>query len=75
MNEVARKNPNEGVRYTLSKELKLFLYLWEKVPSCLESQNPIWPSDNKTNHKLASIVFDLMSHDSSTTLVTFPPYS
>jgi hypothetical protein len=60
---------------TLPKGLKLFLDLWERVPGCLLSQNPNWPSDNETNHKLASMVLDLMSHDSSITLVTFPPYS
>ena len=60
---------------TLPKGLKLFLYLWERIFGCLLSQNPNRPSDNKTNHKLASMVFDLMSHDSNITLVTFPPYS
>jgi hypothetical protein len=58
----------------LPKGLKLFLYLWEGVPDRLEPQNPNRPSDNGSNHKLASMVFDLISHDSSITLVTFPPY-
>ena len=58
---------------TLPKGLKLFLHLWERVSSYLKSQNPNGPSDNETNHKLASMVSDLMSHDSSITLVTFPP--
>ena len=59
---------------TLPKELKLFLYLWERVPCYLEPQNHNRPSDNTTHHKLTSVFFNLMSHDSSITLVTFPPY-
>jgi hypothetical protein len=59
---------------TLPKGLKLFLYLWERIPGCIESQSPNGPSDNETNHKLTSMVFELMSHDSSITLdLTFPP--
>ena len=44
------------------------------VHGYLEPQNPNQPSENETNHKLASMVFDLMSHDSSITLETFMPY-
>jgi len=59
---------------TLPKGLKLFLYLWERVHGCLELENPTRPNDNGTNHKLAFMSSNLMGHDSSITLVTFPPY-
>ena len=59
---------------TLPKGRKLFLYLWEGVFVCLAPQNPNRLSDNKTNHKIAIMVFHLMSHDCNITMVTFPPY-
>ena len=58
---------------TLPKELKIFLYLWERVHDCLKPKKPNQPNDNKANHKLASMVSDIMSHDTGITLVTIPP--
>ena len=72
-NKVERRNLMKECG-TLPKGLKLFLYLWEEVPDQLEPQNPNRPSDNGINHKIASMVFDLKSHDPGITLVTFPPY-
>ena len=46
---------------SLHRSVKRPLYSWERVHGCLEPQNPIWPSDNGTNYKLASTGVDLMT--------------
>ena len=68
------RNPNGIAIEILCPRGSNSYYTCPRVPGCLEPQNPNRPSDNGTNHKIASMVLDLMSHDSTITLVTFLPY-
>ena len=47
--------------------------IYFETSQSLQSTNIVFnrPNDNKTNHKLASMIFNLMTN---ITLVTFPPY-